>query len=79
MKKVDISSLNPAKFIKLVPSRDQIIASNPANPIPHQDTYAANKIAKALHPDKQFVKIAKVEAFSPDVKRYTFVPDRCSC
>ena len=75
MKKVDISSLNPAKFIKLVPSRDQIIASNPANPIPHQDTYAANKIAKALHPDKQFVKIAKVEAFSPDVKRYTFVPD----
>jgi ferredoxin-NADP reductase len=75
MKKVNISSLNPAKFIKLVPSREQIIASSPATPIPHQDTYPANRIAKALHPDKQFVKIAKVEEFSADVKRYTFVPD----
>ena len=75
MKKPNISSLNPAKFIKLVPSREQKIAETPAKAIPHQDTYTANRIAKALHPDRQFVVISKVEEFSADVKRYTFVPD----
>lgn len=75
MKKVNISSLPFADFLNLEKDRDKKIAEAPANPIPHQDTYRANKIAKALHPDRQFVKIAKIEEINADVKRYTFVPD----
>ncbi len=75
MKKVNISSLPFADFLNLEKDRDKKIAEAPANPIPHQDTYRANIIAKALHPDRQFVKIAKIEEVNPDVKRYTFVPD----
>lgn len=73
MKKPNVSSLNPAKFLKLVPNREEIIKNAPATPVPHQDTYTANKISKSLHPHRQYLKIAKIEAFSKDVKRFTFV------
>lgn len=73
MKKPNVSSLNPAKFLKLVPNREEVIQQAPATPVPKQDTYLVNQIAKALHPDRQYLIIKKVEAFSDDVKRYTFV------
>lgn len=73
MKKPNVSSLNPANFLKLVPNREEIIKQAPTTPIAHQDTYLANQISKALHPNRQYLKIAKVEAFSNDVKRFTFV------
>lgn len=75
MKKVNISSLPFQNFLNLEKDRNNKIASAPANPLPHQDTYRANKIAKALHPDRQFVKIANIEEVNADVKRFTFVPD----
>ncbi len=71
MKKPKISSLSPMKFTKIGAVRDAMIASSPADPLPHQDSYLANKIAKALHPDNQSLIITKVEEFSQDVKRYT--------
>lgn len=71
----NVSSLNPAKFLKLVPNREQVIKDAPATPVPHQDTYLANQLAKALHPSGQHVKIARIEEFSKDVKRFTFVPN----
>lgn len=71
MKKPKISSLNPMEFTKIGAVRDAMIAISPADPLPHQDSYLANKIAKALHPDKQSLIITKVEEFSQDVKRYT--------
>lgn len=71
MKKPKISSLNPMKFTKIGEKRDAVIANSPADSLPHQDSYLANRIAKALHPDKQALIISKVEEFSSDVKRYT--------
>lgn len=75
MKKPNVSSLNPAKFLKLVPNREEIIQKAPATPVPDQNTYTPNKLAKALHPSRQYLKIAKIEEFSKDVKRFTFVPN----
>lgn len=73
MKKPNVSSLNPAKFLKLVPNREEIIQNAPATPVPNQNTYTANKISKALHPSRQYLKIANIEEYSKDVKRFTFV------
>lgn len=73
MKKPNVSSLNPAKFLKLVPNREEIIQNAPATPVPSQNTYTANKLAKSLHPSRQYLKIANIEEFSKDVKRFTFV------
>ncbi len=75
MKKPSVSKLNPAEFLKLVPNRDKVIENAPATPVPHLDTYKANALAKALHPERQFLKIETVEAFSKDVKRFTLVAD----
>ncbi len=75
MKKPNVSSLNPAKFLKLVPNREEIIKNAPATPVPPQNSYIANRISKALHPVCQHLKIAEIEAFSDDVKRFTFVPN----
>ena len=39
------------------------------------DSYLPNRIANALHPAVQYVKIAAIEERGADVKTFTFVPD----
>lgn len=34
-----------------------------------------NRLAKRLHPDRQYMKIAQVTELAPDTKRFRFVPD----
>ena len=75
MKKPKIKSLNPLDFTKVQPLRTAKIDQAPATPIPPIESYRANALAKALHPKTQYVKIAKIDEISSDVKTYTFVPD----
>ncbi len=70
-----ISKLNPADFLKLEPTREAKINEAPYRELKHESSYHPNKIAKALHPDVQFLKVEKVDAFSDDVKTYTLVAD----
>ncbi|MBQ8177667.1 MAG: oxidoreductase, partial [Clostridia bacterium] len=70
-----ISKLNPADFLKLEPARESKIKEAPYQPLKHESSYHPNQIAKALHPDVQHLKVAKVDAFSADVKTYTLVAD----
>lgn len=62
-------------FLKMSKTRDEIIAKADAKAVPGLDAYAPNRLAAALHPEVQYVKIADIREHSKDVKTFTFVPD----
>ena len=62
--------LNPMDFTKMNPTRQAKIEAAPANALPATDSYVPNKIAKALHPGKQYVKVAEVVQQSVDTKTF---------
>ena len=61
--------LNPMDFTKMNPARQAKIEAAPAKALPETDSYVPNKIAKALHPGTQYVKVAKIDDFG-DTKTY---------
>ena len=61
--------LNPMDFTKMNPVRQAKIEAAPAKELPATDSYVPNKIAKALHPGTQYVKVAKIDDFG-DAKTY---------
>ena len=67
--------LNPMDFTKMNPTRQAKIAEAPAQALPATDSYVPNKIAKALHPGKQFVKVAEVIEQSADTKTFWLEAD----
>ena len=67
--------LNPLDFTKMNPKRQAIIEAAPAAPLPATDSYVPNRIAKALHPDKQFVKVAEIVEQSADTKTFWLEPN----
>ena len=67
--------LNPMDFTKMNPTRQAKIAAAPAQALPATDSYLPNKIAKALHPGKQFVKVAEVIEQSADTKTFWLEAD----
>ena len=62
--------LNPMDFTKMTPTRQAKIEAAPAKALPATDSYLPNKLAKALHPGKQFVKVAEVVEQSADTKTF---------
>ena len=67
--------LNPMDFTKMTPTRQAKIEAAPAKALPATDSYLPNKIAKALHPDKQYVKVAEVIEQSADTKTFWLEAD----
>ena len=68
-------TLNPLDFTKMNPNRQAKIEAAPAKELPGLDAYVPNRIAKALHPGKQFVKVAEVIEQSADTKTYWLEAD----
>ena len=62
--------LNPMDFTKMNPTRQAKIAAAPAQALPATDSYLPNKLAKALHPGKQYVKVAEIVEQSADTKTF---------
>ena len=62
--------LNPMDFTKMNPTRQAKIEAAPAKELPATDSYVPNQIAKALHPGKQYVKVAEVIEQSADTKTF---------
>ena len=62
--------LNPMDFTKMNPTRQAKIAAAPAQALPATDSYLPNQIAKALHPGKQYVKVAEIVEQSADTKTF---------
>ncbi len=76
--KPNIHSLKSMKFTKMTPERDEIIEKETAELVPAADSYLPNKLAKALHPEVQHVKVEKVTERAPDTKSYELVPDKAA-
>ena len=75
MAKPNLRKLNPMDFTKMNPARQAKIEAAPADPLPELDSYVPNKIAKALHPDVQHVKVVKIEEEAGNSKRYYLAPN----
>lgn len=67
--------LNPLDFTKMNPKRQAIIEAAPAKELPPTDSYVPNRIAKALHPGVQHLKVVKIEEEAGNSKRYYLAPD----
>ena len=70
-----LRKLNPMDFTKMNPNRQAIIEAAEAKALPATDSYVPNQIAKALHPGKQFVKVAEVVEHSSDTKTFWLEAD----
>lgn len=68
-----LKPLKATKFISVIPERQSRIKNAPAT-LPN-DSDTATALAKALHPKKQFVKIAEITQRGEDCKSFTLVPD----
>lgn len=67
-KELDINT-----FKEIAAVRQQKIDEAPAKALP--ETFPVNELAKRLHPDRQYMKIAKVTEIAPDAKCFRLVPD----
>lgn len=68
-----LKPLKATKFISAIPEREKRIKSAPAVLPKASDT--ATELAKALHPKRQYLKVANVREMSADCKTFTLVPD----
>ena len=75
MAKPNLRKLNPMDFTKMNPTRQAKIEAAPAEALPATDSYKPNQLAKALHPEVQYVKVAQVDEISNDVKTFWLEAD----
>ena len=68
-----LKSFNKRDFIKVLMNRQKKFAAVEASPLPGTD--AARALANALHPKRQYLKVASVTQRAPDVKSFTLAPD----
>lgn len=52
--------LNPMDFTKMTPARNEVIEKAEAKPLPPTNSYVPNRIANALHPGVQHLKVNKI-------------------
>ena len=71
----NIRSLNKMDFTKTIPNREEKIAAASLEDAKPLDQYIANRLAKALHPDEQHLKISKIISEGGDSKTFVLVPD----
>lgn len=77
MNNKDIGVLKPlkaTKFISAVPDRQSKIKNAPAYLPYESDTAFA--LARALHPNRQYLRVADIKQESADCKTFTLVPDK---
>lgn len=75
MSKPNLHSLSRMDFLKLVPNRKDKIQAAPYKLPPPIDSYKPNQLAKALHPDCQYLKVSDVIEHCKDVKSYILTPN----
>lgn len=71
-----IKSISIVKYVEAVKARENKISQAPTNPIPPKEGYLANMISNALHPDVQYLKVARIVDMPGDAKSYYLVPNR---
>ena len=76
MAKRRLWSLNPLDFSKNNKIRTEKIEAAPADKLPEADTYKPNQLANALHPEVQYLKVAKIKEEAGGARSFVLVPDR---
>lgn len=80
---MEFIGLDPRKFAEIVPSRMAAIAAAPATPL--AKSTGIRDLMLALHPEKQYLKVAEVKEEAGSAKSFTLVPDpsrgttACAC
>ena len=69
----NLKKLTVKKFIPLLTNRQEKFESAPATLPQLPDNAMA--LAKALHPKRQYLKVAEVKEIAPDCRSFTLVPD----
>ena len=69
----NLKKLTVKKFIPLLTNRQETFESAPATLPKIEDNAMA--LAKALHPKRQYLKVAEVKEIAPDCRSFTLVPD----
>ncbi|MBQ4067563.1 MAG: 2Fe-2S iron-sulfur cluster binding domain-containing protein [Clostridia bacterium] len=72
MARTDLSSLDPMRFLSIMPERAAVVAA--AAPKSYS-AHRVNALAEALHPASQHLKVSHVTVHSQDAKTYTLVAD----
>ena len=70
-----LRKLNMMDFTTLIPVREKKIKLANAEKLPETDSYKANQIAKALHPEVQNLVVSDVVDLNEDTKLYVLSPD----
>ncbi len=70
----NLNSLNPGAFANLVKSREAAVAA--ACSERKREGFAVNRLAKALHPERQYLRVAEIMEHGDNCKTYVLVPDR---
>lgn len=70
-----LRKLNMMDFTTLIPVREKKIELANAEKLPETDSYKANQIAKALHPEVQNLVVSDVVDLNEDAKLYVLSPD----
>lgn len=73
MAKNELRSLSPLKFLTLSSIRKKKFAEAAETPIPKE--YPVNKLARRLHPVRQYVKVSQIIERAKDCKTYVFASD----
>lgn len=71
--KPSLKSVNRLRFLHNNNERERRIAAAPETPLPKD--YPVNELSRALHPDRQYVKIAAIKTWDDNCKSFTFAPD----
>lgn len=70
-----LKNLSLSPFLKLVPKRDEVIEKASDEPAKEPKDFRANRIARALHPEVQHLKVTKVITENSNVKSFILEPD----
>ena len=74
-KKSNISSIHPAGFVKLLTDRLSAIGNSVDAPVKDLYAYYPNRLAAALHPAVQHLKVREIIEHNPDMKSYLLAAD----
>lgn len=71
----NLNQIEISAFTKLAATRQTVVEAAEAKPLPAEEEYSANRLAKLLHPDHQHFIISKIKDHGEGVKCFTFIPD----
>ena len=71
-----IKTLKITNFLSIAPTRVKTIEKEKAVPLPQKDSYTANRIANALHPEVQHLVISDIIDRGENAKSFVFAPDK---